>query len=184
MTSEKLIEFVHYDQRVERWFGLLLVSIPLLFSLFFLGYFILDYIKGSDILMLVEFAAVVTFLCAGLTWMGIRSIQSKYRKFIVIKFYPNQTTESELVKLIMDGLEYRKVKSDLDLLKFISGSWQTDNVVYITGSSNEIYVNLQTESFLNWGQKKLKKRLIDKIKSVGQSNQYTLTIEDGVENFK
>ncbi|NOS56707.1 MAG: hypothetical protein HOP37_10690 [Cyclobacteriaceae bacterium] len=180
MTSEKLIDIVERDQWFERWFGFLLFSIPLLFSLFFLGYFVLGYIRGSDILILVWFSLVVTLLCAGFAWLGIRGIQSKYRKFIVIQFNPSQVNESELINLIMDGLDYGKVKNDLALLKFVSQG-QMDNVLYVTNNSNEIYVNLQTESFLSWGQKKLKKRFVDKIKSVGQANQYTLTIEDRVE---
>ncbi len=180
MTSEKLNEIVKRDQWFERWSGFSFFSIPVLLSLIFLGYCVLGYIQNSDILPLVWFALVVTLLCAGFAWLGIRGIQSKYGKFIVIQFNPSQINEAELINLIMDGVDYRKVKTGLALLKYISQG-QMDSVVYITHSSNEIYVNLQTESFLSWGQKKLKKRFVDKIKSVGQANQYTLTIEGGVE---
>ncbi|MBS1554782.1 MAG: hypothetical protein JSU09_07640 [Bacteroidetes bacterium] len=185
MSSEEFKALVKRDQYWERLFGIVIFSLPLFLALLLLGYFVSDYFTstGSGVLILIVFNLVIVLLAAGFVWLGIRSIMAKYKTFILIKFDQSQISEKELLDLIVNRLKYRKLKSNLGLVKLTSSGWQTEHYLYWIGTANGIYADIQLGAnvgFLTWGQKKLKRSFIKGIEKIAAESQFKVVVEEGI----
>jgi len=184
MTREEFKHLVHRNQLFERFFGYTFFMAPLTFSLLFLGVMVVHYINDPLTFFLVGFALVITGLCALFAWWGVRRIKRNYKKFMVIRFDTTKITANELINLIVEKLEYRKLKKDSGLLLLISGGWRTHEV-FIGSSTDEIYADLRisdNDGFFTSGLKKAKKWFVEKLSAVEQEVSCGIVLETEVEN--
>lgn len=184
MTREEFKQLVHRNQRFERFFGYVFFLSPLVFSLWLLGVMVVHYINDPFTFFLVGFALVITGLCALFAWWGVRRIKRSYKTVIVIHFNSSKITPNELIKLIADKLEYRKLEKDSGLLLLINSGWRPHEV-FVGSSTDEIYVDLRifsNDGFSTWGLKKTKKWFVDKLSALEQEVSFGIVLEMDVEN--
>ena len=187
MTRQEFKSLVHRNQRWERFSGYFLFLLPLVTALWFLGDVFIDFVKtpsSSAVKFVLVFALVIALLCAGFAWWGLRRISRKFKTFILIRFDSKQITAQELVNVIAEKLNYRKVTDDSGLLTLHAAGWQTSHEIYTGSHTGELFADLRLNDnygFFSWTTKKLKKRLINEVISIGKERQCEIIVEEEAE---
>jgi len=184
MTPQEFKSLVHRNQRGERFFGYVIFLLPLAGAVFFLGDMIVEYINEPQSLGMIKFALVVVALFAGFAWWGHRKISRKFKTFILVRFDATKLTAREILSIIIQKLNYVERKNDSGLITLCSDGWQTSHEVYVGSNESELFADLRLEEnygFFSWTTKKLKKRLVNEIISIGKEKQCEIEINSKFE---
>lgn len=187
MTRQEFKALVHRNQRWERFSGYFLFLFPPAFALWFLGDVLIDFVKdpsSSAVKFVLVVALGLALLCAGFAWWGLRKINRKFKTFILFRVDSRQMTAQELVNVLAEKLNYRKVKDDSGLLTLHADGWQTAHEIYTGSDGDELFADLRLDEnygFFSWTTKKLKKRLINEVLSIGKERQCEIVVETEAE---